>query len=143
MTKARRFLQRHRRAFPTGNADHGTYSIESLIWVPFVFFFFLAIVQWSMVLFAQGLSNDAAISALQQARADGGTVQSGQAAGNDAIKASALGGLLQSPAVQVQKNATTVTASVQGKPVTFVPFFFDGLTINQTVSGPVERWVPR
>ncbi len=87
----------------------------------------------------QNVAQAAANAAYQQARSYQATDQDGVDAAQRTLGANA--GLLTDPTVLVTRDATTVTVTITGSPVSFLP----GLQlppVDKTLTGPIERWVP-
>lgn len=106
---------------------------------PAVIVFCLALFQFGLYYVASNTAEAAAGTAYQQARAYQSTPAAGIAAGEGLL---GTGSLLHDGDVTVTRDATTVTVTVTGDAVTILP----GLPVPQvvkTLTGPVERWIPR
>lgn len=108
--------------------------------LPAMIVFVLAAIQVACWFLGNDVAQSAAVSAYNQSRSYQSIDAAGVQAGNEIIAAN--GELLASPSVQVSRTADTVTVTVTGRPMSIIP----GLNlppITRTVTGPVERWVPK
>lgn len=106
---------------------------------PAVIVFCLALFQFGLFYVASNTAQAAAETAYQQARAYQATPAEGVAAGRELLGS---GALLRDGNVTITRTATTTTVAVTGDAVTILP----GLPIPpivKTLTGPIERWVPR
>ncbi len=106
---------------------------------PTVIVFCLALFQFGLFYVASNTAEAAAETAYQQARAFQATPDAGIAAGQSLL---GPGSLLHHGRIAVTRTAVTLTVIVTGDPVTILP----GLPVPQvvkTLTGPVERWIPR
>lgn len=106
---------------------------------PAVIVFCLALFQFGLFYVASNTAQAAAETAYQQARAYQATPTDGVVAGQELL---GPGALLRDGNVTITRSTTTATVTVTGNPVTILP----GLPIPpivRTLTGPIERWVPR
>lgn len=106
---------------------------------PAVIVLCLAIVQFGLYYAAQNTAQAATWTAYQQARAYRASVADGQAAGQQLLDG---GSLLSGGTITIIRSADTVTVTTTGTAVTILP----GLplpAVARTLTGPVERWIPR
>ena len=93
--------------------------------------------QFGLYLHAAQIAEAAAQEAVETAQAHDAAVAAGRTAAR--VLLSDLGAL-QTPAVEVHRTATTVTAEVTGDAQQLVPGL--DLTVSAAAQGPVERFVP-
>lgn len=101
---------------------------------PLLFVLVIAFIQLALWFLGNDVAQSAAVNAYQSNDAAG--VQ----AGTEIVAAN--GELLKAPIVRVTRTAESVTVTVTGRPLSLIP----GLnlpTISRSVTGPIERWVPR
>ena len=106
---------------------------------PAVIVFCLALFQFGLYYVASNTAQAAAETAYQQARAYQSTPADGIAAGQGLL---GRGSLLHNGDVTITRTATTATVTVTGDAVTILP----GLPVPRvvkTLTGPIERWIPR
>jgi|GEM_PF-3485515 len=94
-------------------------------------------IQLAQFYLAGTVAKAAANVAYEQARADNGTAAGGQAAGYGYV--SSHGGL-SNVSIAVTRTPTTVQVTVSGNSPSLVPFL-PPPGVEQTASGPTERWV--
>jgi Flp pilus assembly protein TadG len=120
--------------------EEGNASIVGAILLPLLFVFILAIVQAGMVYHANNTARAIANTTVQATRLEDGTVEAGQAAASSRLQMVGPN-LILNPAVAVSRTPETASATVTGRVQSILP----GLRfpIEQTATGPVERWVTR
>lgn len=99
----------------------------------------LAIVQFGLYYAAENTAQAATWTAYQQARTYQATIADGRAAGRQLLDGRSL---LTGGRIEITRTADTVTVTTTGTAVTILP----GLplpTVARTLTGPVERWIPR
>lgn len=99
----------------------------------------LAIVQFGLYYAAENTAQAAAWTAYQQARAYHASAAAGRAAGLQLLGG---GSLLTGGQIVIIRTADTVTVTTTGAAITILP----GLPlppVTRTLTGPVERWIPR
>ncbi|GAA1754029.1 TadE family protein [Aeromicrobium alkaliterrae] len=104
-----------------------------------MFLFVMAIIQVALVLHARNVAEGAAQEGVTTAAAFDGTEGSGHASATQALNT--LGpATLTNRTVDVERTPTTVTVTVTGTALSFIP----GISpkIVETSTGPVERYVP-
>ncbi|MEV5645052.1 TadE family protein [Streptomyces flaveolus] len=119
--------------------DRGDASIQMAIVYPFVLLATIAVIQASMWYYARQIALTAAREGVTAARAyqagpGDGTAQAREVLGRTA------GDSLRSPSVTAGSDGTRVRVQVSGIAQSMIPGV-PGLTITQSASGPVERWV--
>jgi Flp pilus assembly protein TadG len=129
-----------RRWLPVRRRDgEGGYSIvEAVITLPALILFVFTVVQYGLVWHARHVAEAAAQDGLRAARAYQATTGDGQAAAADYLHQVAPR-LLTSTDVSVTRSTTTVTVRVRGQVLSAIPGAH--FTVNETVTGPVERFV--
>ncbi|MGA1813903.1 hypothetical protein VH571_16085 [Frondihabitans sp. 4ASC-45] len=99
-------------------------------------FLALQIALWYL---GSNVAQNAAVAAYSSARAYQSSGAAGRSSGAEIVNQT--GGFLNSPNVQVDRGATTVTITVTGQAVSLIP----GVSmpeVRRTMTGPIERWVP-
>jgi Flp pilus assembly protein TadG len=118
--------------------EEGNVSIVGAILLPLLFIFILAIVQAGMVYHANNTARAIANTTVQATRLEDGSVEAGQATASSRLQM--IGpNLILNPQVAVSRTAETASVTVTGRVQSILP----GLRfpIEQTATGPVERWV--
>lgn len=111
---------------------------QTVIVAPALFLLIMAVVQYGLVAHARNVAEAAAQEAVASAGSFDAKADDGHASATAALDT--LGPkMLTSRAVNVERTPTTVTVTVTGTALSFIP----GLSpqINETASGPVERYV--
>lgn len=123
--------------------DDGYSVVEAAITLPAVILLSMLVVQWALVWHGHHVSEAAAQTGLRHARGYRATAGEGQRAAGDYLHAVAPR-LLTSTRVDVTRTATTVTVHVHAEVLPVIPGLSALMSgsIDQTVSGPVERFVP-
>jgi hypothetical protein len=121
-----------------GSYERGDANVEMIIVFPVFAAMFFAILQGAIWLDAGNIAQAAANTAYNSARTYDGTSAGGNSAGY--IFISTRGKNLDTPTVEVDRTAATVTVTVTGHSLTLIPGWF-GTNVSRTVTGPVERWV--
>ena len=116
--------------------------VEAAITLPAVILLSMLVVQWALVWHGHHVSEAAAQTGLRHARGYQATAAQGQQAAGDYLHAVAPR-LLTSTRVDVTRTATTVTVHVHAEVLPVIPGLSALMSgsIDQTVSGPVERFV--
>lgn len=107
---------------------------------PLLFVLVIAFIQLALWFLGNDVAQSAAVNAYNQSRAYQSNDAAGVQAGTEIVAAN--GELLKAPTVRVTRTAESVTVTVTGRPLSLIP----GLnlpTISRSVTGPIERWVPR
>ncbi|WP_186313693.1 TadE/TadG family type IV pilus assembly protein [Paenarthrobacter nicotinovorans] len=125
-----------------GDKEAGTTTLESIIILPLILGFFLVVLQFALVAHASNLAHQAATAAVAESRRSTGTAAGGETRAQELLRQSGADVLLQGYQVSITRNAQTTSVTVSGKAVSFVPWM-NGIPVTETISGPVERWVPR
>ncbi|MGW5721924.1 TadE/TadG family type IV pilus assembly protein [Amycolatopsis sp. NPDC003865] len=128
--------QRVRRALA---GDRGAVTAELVIATPLLLLALLAIIQFALWSHATHVAQAASADALAAARAQHGTAAAGRAAGRRLLDDLAQGPL-RSSQIDVERTATSASASVQGEVVAVLPGVH--LHVHAESSGAVERFVP-
>jgi hypothetical protein len=97
------------------------------------------IIQWAIVWHARNIAQAAAQEALRTAQSYQSTARAGQSDGNNYLAQVAPHVLGQS-CMRVTRSATTVTVHVHCKVISLIPL--GGFSVDETVTGPVESYVP-
>lgn len=134
----------HRRARALARRLRGRLGEEdgyagTVIAYPAVIVLCLAIVQFGLYYAATNTAQAAAWTAYQQARTYQATTGDGTTAGMQLLGA---GSLLHDGRIAITRTATEVTVTTTGTAVMILP----GLplpAVTRTLSGPVERWIPK
>ncbi len=121
-----------------GRDERGFETAETIIVLPMLLLFIFAIVQGGLWYHGTNLVQAAAVNAYEAARLFDGNTADGVDAGT--ATAEQAGGMLSNVSVNVERNATEVTATVTA----VTPGLLPGVnaTVTKTIVGPVERWVP-
>lgn len=119
--------------------DDGYSIVEATIALPFLVFATLLVVQWALVWHGRHVAEAAAQDALRAARGYQGTSDEGRLAGERFLR-SVAPRLLTSARVDVTRTETTVTVQVHARVLSVVAV--GGVDVDETASGPVERFVP-
>lgn len=120
--------------------DRGDASIQMAIVYPFVLLATIAVIQASMWYYARQIALTAAREGVTAARAYQAGPGDGTARAREVLGRTA-GDSLRSPSVTAGSNGERVRVQVSGIAQSMIPGV-PGLTITQSASGPVERWVP-
>jgi len=132
-------LRRCRGALARLRHDESGYA-GTVIALPIVVIFVLALFQFGFYYLAGEVAQSAAYNAFQQARSYQATDADGIAAGNAALDANA--GLLRDPSIHVEHpSADRVSVEITGQPFALLPFL-PMPPVTRTLTGPQERWVP-
>ncbi|MGW4526916.1 TadE/TadG family type IV pilus assembly protein [Amycolatopsis sp. cmx-4-83] len=121
------------------SADRGAATAELVIATPLLLLALLAIVQFALWSHATHVAQAAAAAGLATARSQDGTATAGHAAAQRLIDDLA-NGPLRSSHVDVERTATSASASVQGEVVAVLPGLH--LHVHAETTGAVERFVP-
>jgi Flp pilus assembly protein TadG len=117
--------------------ERGAASLQTVLTYPIVLMLIFAMVQGMLYFHAQNTAQSVANGAVQAARVEGGSVDSGYA---EAASRLARGGeAFASVDVSVTRGEEMATARVVGLAPSIVPGF-RGLRIEQSATGPVERF---
>ncbi|MEG9227294.1 TadE/TadG family type IV pilus assembly protein [Aeromicrobium sp. Sec7.5] len=110
----------------------------TLLVAPTLFLLIMTVFQFALIAHARNVAEAAAQEAVASASTFDGTAADGQASATAALDT--LGPrMLTNRTVDVDRSATTVTVSVTGTPLSFIPFLKP--TIVETSTGPIERYV--
>lgn len=128
----------------TGNCrrdQRGASALEMVLIAPVLFLALLAIVQFGLYFHAKNVAEQAAQEGAAAARAFDGTEGSAKGVTEDYL--SALGeSTLQGQSVSVNRGTQTASVTVRGTALSLIPIPGLALQIEETASGPVERYVP-
>jgi Flp pilus assembly protein TadG len=113
--------------------------MELVLATPLLLLLLGLIVQAGVTMHAHHVAQSAAARALEAARADGGSVVAGAAAGRQSLAVLAPN-ILTDPQVTVTRTATQVRVEVSGYSTAVVPGV--RLRVVAVAVGPVERFVP-
>ncbi|GJF26465.1 TadE family protein [Streptomyces sp. HO565] len=119
--------------------DRGDASIQMAIVYPFVLLATIAVIQASMWYYARQIALTAAREGVTAARAYQAGPSDGTARAREVLGRTA-GDSLRSPSITAGSNGERVRVQVSGIAQSMIPGI-PGLTITQSASGPVERWV--
>jgi Flp pilus assembly protein TadG len=119
--------------------DRGDASVQMAIVYPFVLLAALAVIQASMWYYARQIALTAAREGVSAARAYQAGPADGAARAHQVLSRTA-GDSLRSPTVTAGSNGERVRIEVSGSAPSMIPGIA-GLTVTQSASGPVERWV--
>ncbi|WP_307864909.1 TadE family protein [Myceligenerans salitolerans] len=141
MTDGRTFrLTRHRvPADSPAAGERGVASIQTVITYPVVLLLVFGMVQGVIYFHAQNVARSVANGAVQAARLETGTVADGYA--EAAARLDRGRDVFASVDVVVERGEEVATATVVGLAPSLVPGF-RGLRVEQTATGPVERFTP-
>ncbi|MEV5762674.1 TadE family protein [Streptomyces tendae] len=120
--------------------DRGDASIQMAIVFPFVLLATIAVIQASMWYYARQIALSAAREGVTAARAYQAGPADGTARARQVLSRTA-GDSLRSVSVSAGSDGARVRVQVSGVAQSMIPGI-EGLTITQSASGPVERWVP-
>ncbi|MFI1759711.1 TadE family protein [Streptomyces sp. NPDC020571] len=120
--------------------DRGDASIQMAIVYPFVLLAAIAVIQASMWYYARQVALTAAREGVTAARAYQAGPADGTARARQVLDRTA-GDSLRSTSVRAGSDGERVRVQVRGVAQSLLPGV-PGLTITQSASGPVERWVP-
>jgi Flp pilus assembly protein TadG len=132
-----RAMARHPRAPLRGDAGYSV--LEAAITLPVMFMLTMFVVQWAIVWHARNVAQATAQEALRTAQSYQSTASAGQSDGNNYL-AQVAPKVLGNKCVNVTRSTTTVTVRVHCKVITLIPF--GDFSVDETVSGPVETYVP-
>jgi len=129
--------RRHRRLRATGDAGYSV--LEASITLPVIFLMLMFIVQWAIVWHTRSLAQTAAQEALRTGERYGSTAAAAEQDGNNYLSQLAPN-VLPPGCVHVTRTATTVTVRVHCNVLSVIPL--GSFSVDETVSGPVEKFVP-
>ncbi|MCF4120408.1 pilus assembly protein [Antribacter sp. KLBMP9083] len=118
--------------------DAGAASIQTVIVYPIVLLLIFGMVQGVLYFHAQNTAQAIANGAVQAARVEGGSVEAGYQEAAARLERAGEG-VFADVRIAVDRGATTATATVTGLAPSIVPGL-RGLLIEQTATGPVERF---
>lgn len=121
-----------------GRDERGFETAETAIVLPMLLLIIFAIIQGGLWYHGTNLVQAAAVNAYEAARLYDGNTADGVNAGT--ATAEQTGGMLTDVTVDVERNATEVTATVTAVTPGLIPGV--NTTVTKTITGPVERWVP-
>ncbi|GAA1863496.1 hypothetical protein GCM10009751_21750 [Myceligenerans crystallogenes] len=121
------------------DGERGVASIQTVIVYPVVLLLVFAMVQGVLYFHAQNIARSVANGAVQAARLESGTEAAGYAAAGDRLDR--VRDAFTTVDVVVERGPEVATATVVGLAPSLVPGF-RGLRIEQTATGPVERFTP-
>jgi Flp pilus assembly protein TadG len=119
--------------------DSGYSIVEAAITLPVIFLLTMFIVQWAIVWHARNVAQATAQEALRTAESYQSTASAGQSDGDNYV-AQVAPHVLGKDCVSVTRSPTTVTVRVHCEVISLVPF--GHFSVDETVSGPVETYVP-
>jgi Flp pilus assembly protein TadG len=113
--------------------------LEVAIVLPVVFFLLMVLVQWAIVWHARSVASAAAQEGLRTTEAYTATATAGKA---DTVNylAQVAPHALPDPQVTVTRSPTGATVHVHSQVMSLIPF--GHFSVDETVSGPVETFVP-
>jgi Flp pilus assembly protein TadG len=117
--------------------ERGAASIQTVLTYPIVLMLIFAMVQGMLYFHAQNTAQSVANGAVQAARVEGGSVESGHA--EAAARLVRGGEAFATVNVSVTRGEEMATATVTGLAPSIVPGF-RGFRIEQSATGPVERF---
>jgi len=120
------------------HGERGYSIVEAVITVPVMLGLTMLVVQSALLWHGRHVAEAAAQDGLRAARGFGATAAMGERDATDYLGQVAPRLLLQ-PSVEADRTATVVTVRVRARVLSVVPF--GGFDIEETVAGPVERFV--
>lgn len=126
-------------ASSAAEGERGAASIQTVITYPVVLLLIFAMVQGVIYFHAQNVARSVANGAVQAARLETGTEADGYAEASARLDRGR--DVFASVDVVVERGPEVATATVEGLAPSLVPGF-RGLRVEQTASGPVERFTP-
>ncbi len=129
--------RRRRRLLPA-ERDGGYSVLEAAITLPIMFGLLMTVVQWAIVWHSRNVAQSAAQEALRTAESYQSSAAAGHADGVTYLRQVAPHALPDAT-VTVRRTATTVSVHVHGEVMSVIPF--GSFTVDETASGPVERYV--
>ena len=135
MLPAARFRRRWNRVL--ADPDRGSTLGEAVIIVPLIILLTMVVVQFTLLWHGRHVAQAAAQSATRAAAAYRGSAAVGQADGAGYLGQVAPN-LLPGAAVQVTRDAGTVTAEVHSGVLTVIPF--GSFTVDERAAAPVEAF---
>jgi Flp pilus assembly protein TadG len=131
MSRLRRYLRQHRK----DERERGSAAVEFLLLVPVLLGVTFLMVQWAIHFHAVQIVQTAARQGAVSAASWNGTQASAEATAKDYL--ASMGGDLQNPQVSVTETATTVTVTVSGDTMEFVPGTHQH--VSATLTMPLEE----
>ncbi len=119
--------------------DTGSAGVEVVILYPVVLLLLFAIVQGGIVFHARNVARSAANGAVLATQLEDATAGSGVAEANARLDRAGGASLLSGAAVNVERGAAQVTATVSGQALSIVPGL-SGITVWATATGSVEQF---
>jgi Flp pilus assembly protein TadG len=120
--------------------EDGSAAIEAVILFPVVLLLVMAIIQAAVYYHARNVAQSAANGGAVVGAFQDGTADTAAAEARARIERAGGRSLLEGSEVVATRTGTQVTVTVEGHAITFVPGLPD-LTVRQSVSAPVERFV--
>jgi Flp pilus assembly protein TadG len=134
-------VTRRRRA---AQGDAGYSIVEAAIVLPVVVLLSMLVVQWALIWHGRHVAEAAAQTGLRTARGYQATAGAGEQAATGYLSAVAPN-LLTAPSVEVTRTPTTATVRVHARVLAVIPglsaVVSGGVDIEETASGPIERFV--
>jgi Flp pilus assembly protein TadG len=118
--------------------ERGNQAITAVLVYPILLVFVFGIFQGALYMHARNVAQHAANGAVQAARLEGATDADGVAAAQ--VRLAAAEGVVLSPTVSVSRSAVEVTVEIRGTVPSKIPLI-RGWSLEQTATGPVERWI--
>lgn len=125
---------------PSGSRGQtGATTVQVVLIAPLLMLTLMAIVQAGLLFYARAVVEAAAQEGAAEARRFDGTAADAQAQAENYL--TSLGPrMFEGRSIQVSRGAETAEVTVTGSVISLVPFF--DLEIEESASGPVERYVP-
>jgi hypothetical protein len=120
-------------------ADVGSATLEIVVLFPAVLLATFGLVQGALYYHARDIALAAANDGLSAARSRGGSAEDGRRAAVAFLGRAGGDDVLPASVVRAERTAGTATVTVTGHALSLVPGV-PGWTVQQTASGPVERF---
>ena len=121
--------------------DTGSTSLELVVLFPVLLAVVFGLVQGALWFHARNVASAAAAEGVRAARVETGTVQAGRARAT-AFLADAGADVLTNSRIEVTADGERVHIVVTGRSISVLPGV-PGLPVNQSATGPVERFTSR
>lgn len=118
--------------------ERGEAMTQTVIVAPVLFTLIMVVIQFALVAHAQNVAEAAAQEGVAAARRFDANEVDGSAKATAAL-ASLGPRMLTGQSVSIRRTSTTTTVTVRGQVLSLIPGYSH--TINETASGPVERYV--
>jgi Flp pilus assembly protein TadG len=120
-------------------AERGSVTVETVLLLPAVVLFMMAVLQFALYYHGANVATAAAQDAMRAARVESGSAGAGEARGQEVLSFAA-GSVFDDVDVSVSRGDRNVRVVVEGSVASLVPGVH--LHVTRTSEGPVEQFLP-